>query len=85
MPEAQDTRQAEAPRKRRHIARRALGWSIGLIVFLILSVTLLAAWVSGTEPGLRTVARLVESSTNGAVRLEGVAGELLDQVSRFRV
>ncbi|MCB1886103.1 MAG: translocation/assembly module TamB domain-containing protein [Rhodocyclaceae bacterium] len=81
MPEAQDTRQAEAPRKRRHIARRALGWSIGLIVFLILSVTLLAAWVSGTEPGLRTVARLVESSTNGAVRLEGVTGRIFDRLA----
>ncbi len=79
MPDAQDSRQAEAPRKRRLTARKALGWSFSLILLLALCVTLLAAWVSGTQSGLRTVARLVDSATDGAIRLDGIEGRVFDR------
>ena len=60
---------------------RALRWTIGLIVSLALLLTLLALWVSGTTSGLQTVARLAHSATDGAVRLEGVDGRLLDRLT----
>ena len=87
MPDTQDPRPADTPRVRRVTARKALGWSVGLLLVLAFAITLLAAWVSGTTAGLQTVARIVESSTQGAVRLEGVSGRIFDRLSidRLRV
>ncbi|MCB1908215.1 MAG: translocation/assembly module TamB domain-containing protein [Rhodocyclaceae bacterium] len=62
-----------------------LRWTLGLAVTAVVLLVALAFWVSGTTSGLRAVARVAQSATAGAVRLEGVDGRLIDRLTIDRL
>jgi len=85
MPEPTSTRQDETRVVRRSIIARAGRWLGVLLAATLLLLTLVAAWVSGTTAGLRSVASLASSLSNGALRLQDAEGRLFDRMRFGRV
>ncbi len=80
MPAPTPKRQTETRAVRRSRLGRAGRWLAGLAAAVLLLLASLAAWVSGTTAGLRSVASLAASLSHGALRLEEADGRLFDRM-----